>query len=76
MPLNNPTIPVPNVPNDPDYDPDPSSSDFSSSYSSDFSDSGGVKCKKRTIKGRFSRKHTIDPIRNYAILTAKLIQAV
>ena len=37
-PLNNPPSPVPNLPNDPDYNPDPNFSDYYSSEPYDFSE--------------------------------------
>ena len=42
-PMNNPTSPLPNLPNEPDYNPDPNSSDYSSSGSYNSSNSREIK---------------------------------
>ena len=73
--LKNPPSPLPNVPNDPDSDPDTNSSDSSSSDSSDPSKSRDIKRKNFTRKKCRSKNCMSKPIEQCTNLISKILKA-
>ena len=73
-PLSKPPSTVPNVPNEPDSNPDPNLSDYSSLELSNLLDSREVK-RKNTRKRHWSRNHKTIPNKKCAMIVAKLIKA-